>query len=245
MGRTGVTPKYTDKVGGNIRCEHIPQSDSYPADVPRPAYLSHVVLQTMDVPKLANWWRTVLGGRSTVQLDHYAIVGMNDQELRFDGDFITFDGEHHRIAIVRVGPTADFDATTDVAPQESSQAARNLPRGTGLAHIAFTYASLHDLIVTYRRLKAAGIEPIRMLHHGPTVSNYYQDPDGNNVELQINAFPTIRELDDWFVAGNFDSNPIGLTYDFEDLAKRFDAGEDPDWLASPDGYIKQHAFAQQ
>jgi hypothetical protein len=33
-----------------------------------------------------------------------------------------------------------------------------------------------------------GIVPVRTINHGPTVSMYYKDPDGNQVELQVDAF---------------------------------------------------------
>ena len=59
----------------------------------------------------------------------------------------------------------------------------------GLEHVAFTYASLGDLLDTYERLRELGITPYWSINHGPTTSLYYRDPDGNGIELQIDSFP--------------------------------------------------------
>jgi catechol 2,3-dioxygenase-like lactoylglutathione lyase family enzyme len=243
--RTGMTPKYKDRVGGNIKCDHIPTPEMFDPDVVRPAYLSHIVLHSKRVPEVAAWWRTLLGARTTVALDNYALLGPDNGDYRFDAQFITFDGEHHRIAIAAVTPVNDRPGAATSSVAEATDGVKIPGAHSPLGHISFTYASLGDLVATYRRLKKSGLAPVRMLHHGPTVSLYYEDPDGNSVELQVNAFRSMKELDEWFVSGNFDRNPIGLTYDFEDLARRYDEGVDPDYLCRPDGYIREHADKEQ
>ena len=85
--------------------------------------------------------------------------------------FMTYDDEHHRLAI------AGFPGVVDRAPHSA-----------GLDHLAYTYASLGDLVATYERLKAVGITPLVPINHGLTLSMYYRDPDGNKVELQIDNF---------------------------------------------------------
>ena len=57
----------------------------------------------------------------------------------------------------------------------------------GVNHVAWSFASAHDLLSTYKRLKAAGIMPYWPVHHGPTLSLYYADPDGNRMEFQADA----------------------------------------------------------
>jgi len=49
----------------------------------------------------------------------------------------------------------------------------------GVNHVAYTYANLGDLLDTYARLKQLGITPYWPIHHGVTLSFYYQDPDWN------------------------------------------------------------------
>ena len=70
--------------------------------------------------------------------------------------FLTYDEEHHRIAFLN---------TSHLPAPEKLQ--------TGIDHVAFTYAGLHDLLLTYERLKKAGITPFWCINHGPTTSMYF------------------------------------------------------------------------
>ena len=96
----------------------------------------------------------------------------------------------------------------------------------GVHHYAFTYASLGDLVATYERLDAQGIRPVTSMNHGPTTSMYYADPDGNQVELQVDNYDTVEEAGKFFYSQAFATNPIGVDFDAADLARRFHAGED-------------------
>ena len=162
-------------------------------DVVRPAKLAHIVLRTSRYDEIVRWWTTVLGA-----------------EVRHANDFLTFltyDDEHHRLAIVKIPELGD-DARCSA----------------GMEHVAFTYADLDDLLVTYQRLAAHGITPIAPINHGMTLSMYYADPDGNQVELQIDTMtPTEAEA---FMAGDvFAANPIGVKFDPDDLVARRAEGE--------------------
>jgi catechol 2,3-dioxygenase-like lactoylglutathione lyase family enzyme len=112
-----------------------------------PAKLAHFVLVTRDLPRLRDWYVSVLEGR----------VIYEDPVL----SFITYDEEHHRIAIGALPGVAEREAGLRV----------------GLHHTAFTYRDVGDLLYSYRRLKARGIEPYWCINHGPTTSMYYRDPD--------------------------------------------------------------------
>lgn len=131
-------------------------------------------------------------------------------DVAYENDFIcflTFDEEHHRVA---------FLAAPQLEPVDTRRA--------GTDHVAFTFSSLATLIANYERLQALGIEPYWEVNHGPTTSLYYRDPDGNQVELQVDNFPTAEEVDGWFRSGAFDQNPIGVTVRFADLISRYRAG---------------------
>jgi catechol-2,3-dioxygenase len=123
--------------------------------------------------------------------------------------FLAFDDEHHRVAIVQ--------------PPNVGSPAENLP---GLDHVAFTYAGLADLIATYERLKADGLLPYWVVNHGPTLSLYYRDPDGNQAELQIDRFASSEEATDFLMSKAFANHPVGHSVNIEDLVRRFHAGED-------------------
>ena len=122
--------------------------------------------------------------------------------------FLTYDDEHHRIAVVSMPGL----------PTPSSPA-------SGVDHFAFTYASADDLFATYERLRDQGILPYWCINHGPTLSLYYRDPDNNQVELQIDLFADIQQISDWFGQSDFESNPIGVKFDPEELIQRHRKGE--------------------
>ena len=61
-------------------------------------------------------------------------------------------------------------------------------RHVRLQHIAFEYKTLDDLLGTYVRLKSLGILPVMAGDEGIQTSLYYSDPDGNNVELNVNNY---------------------------------------------------------
>jgi len=120
--------------------------------------------------------------------------------------FITYDNEHHRVAFVQI---PDLEKPSDKA--------------WGLAHVAYTLADLGQLLSTYRRLKADGIVPVRTINHGPTVSMYYKDPDGNQVELQVDAFDKAGAAS-YFNTEPFAKNPIGVLFDADKMAADYEAG---------------------
>jgi catechol-2,3-dioxygenase len=129
--------------------------------------------------------------------------------LVFENDyisFITYDDEHHRVAFVQA---------PDVKPEDSQRT---------LSHMAYTFADLGQLLGTYKRLKALGILPYRPINHGPTVSMYYKDPDGNGVELQVDAFQTKREAAAYFRTDSFKADPIGVPFDPEEMVRDWEAG---------------------
>ena len=133
--------------------------------------------------------------------------------------FLTYDEEHHRLGIVNIAGLHAADA-----------------KSWGLAHVAYTFRNIGELLSTYRRLKAEGIEPYRPIHHGPTVSLYYHDPDGNSVELQVDVYATKAETAAYFQTDAFGKNPIGVAFDPEVLAAAYEAGApDAELLRQPDG----------
>lgn len=98
------------------------------------------------------------------------------------------------------------------------------PQTATMDHCAYTYASLGDLLATYKRLRDGGILPYWCINHGPNLSFYYRDPDGNQVELEIDVFETREDVNAWYADSDFPTNPIGVKFDPDDLIARFDAG---------------------
>ncbi|KAK2685636.1 hypothetical protein QWA68_015433 [Fusarium oxysporum] len=166
----------------------------------RPAALCHFVLRTKpeSYDKMVNWYVQFLGGWVT-----HAAKGIT---------FIAYDEEHHRIGIV---PRADaVPRPTDNRPI------------VGLGHVAFGYKNLADLATCYEQKKAAGIHPVWTVNHGPTTSLYYRDPDGNEVETQVDNFDTVEETIVFMDGPEFGENPMGVDFDPEEFVKRVRSGED-------------------
>ena len=174
-----------------------------------PAKLAHVVLRVRDLAKMRDWYKTVL--QADVTQETGPLV------------FLTYDDEHHRIALVAIPGLAERDETMRV----------------GMDHIAFTYPGLPDLLNTYERLKREGIEPFWPINHGVTLSLYYRDPEGNRIELQVDSFPNMTEGKAYMRSAAFSTNPVGVIVDPEDLLRRFKSGEAVDSLLRrpqlPDG----------
>jgi len=158
-----------------------------------PQKFAHAVLATKTLKPMVDWYTTVLCAE---------VVHSNEMLA-----FLTYDDEHHRIAIAAVPGLVD-------KPRHS----------VGLDHLAYTYANLGDLVFTYERLKQAGILPVATINHGPTTSMYYRDPDGNRVELQIDNFDDVEKLKGFFTSGDFKKNPIGVNFDADELARKFHEG---------------------
>ncbi len=121
--------------------------------------------------------------------------------------FLSYDDEHHRLALIQI---------PGLPPRD--------PDAAGTDHVAYSYRDLGELLATYRRLKAHGILPQWPINHGVTTSMYYHDPDNNRVELQIDNFATIEELQGYFQSPAFAANPVGVTYDPEQLCRDYEAG---------------------
>lgn len=158
-----------------------------------PVKLAHIVLKTSRYAEMVAWWKDFLQG-----------------EARHENDFISFisyDDEHHRIAIVNFPDLEERPATSN-----------------GIEHFAFTYASLDDLFGQFERMKAKGISPYWTINHGMTISAYYRDPDGNQVETQYDSM-TMHEADAFMGGPLFAANPIGINVDFDALIARYRTGE--------------------
>jgi catechol-2,3-dioxygenase len=120
--------------------------------------------------------------------------------------FLTYDDEHHRIGLVQM-PGLQADA----------------PAAPGLEHRACTYPDLGTLLANYRRLQQHGIEPFWTINHGPTISMYYRDPEGNKVEMQVDVFETAEQIND-FLAKYYPENFMGVVFDTEEMIRKFEAG---------------------
>ena len=176
----------------------------------RPSKFAHIVYRTRRFDDMVDWYEKVFEAR--VQYRNPALA------------FLTYDDEHHRFAFANLSVLDPAGAASDSRADPS------------VDHVAYTFASLSDLLDTYARLKRQGITPYWPIRHGPTLSLYYKDPDGNRMEFQVESFASAEEANAYMLSEAFASNPIGVEFDPEDLAEQFRAGvPEARLLARPDG----------
>ncbi|KAJ5950517.1 Glyoxalase/Bleomycin resistance protein/Dihydroxybiphenyl dioxygenase [Penicillium vulpinum] len=166
-----------------------------PAKTVSPVRLAHVVLRTTpeNFLTMTEFYKKFLGGQASWENDVLS--------------FITYDDEHHRIAIA---------ALPNVGPRN--------PKTCGLEHISFTFNSLEELLVAYRQRAAQGVSPIWTVNHGVTVSMYYRDPDGNQLETQVDCFQDIEEINAYMTGPEMAENPLGVEFDPEEMIRKLQEG---------------------
>jgi catechol-2,3-dioxygenase len=161
----------------------------------RPRKFAHVVYRTRRFEQMLAWYTTVFDAK----------VQQQDAALAF----LTYDDEHHRFAFANLAVLRP-----DAAENEKSGL-------VGVDHVAYTYGSLDELLDNYALLRAKGITPYWCVHHGLTVSMYYADPDGNQMEFQVECFASSEDANAFMTSPGFAANPVGVEYDPQEwLAQR-------------------------
>lgn len=174
----------------------------------KPDKLSHLVLKTYQVEAMREYYCTLLGAHVTFE------------ELPMVS-FITYDEEHHRMGFALI-------------PGEPVENNGAVP---GLAHTAFAFDDIRKLLTRYDELGKQGIKPTLTVHHGPTVSFYYRDPDKNNIELFVDAM-SVEEGTALMASPAFKQNPLGIDVDADALLARMKAGADDAELLAYDSNAK-------
>ena len=164
----------------------------------RPMKFVHVVCRTRRFEQMVRWYQTVFGAK--VQYQNPALA------------FLTYDDEHHRFAF----------ANLNVLKPDGPDNDRRGP--LGVDHLAYTYASLKDLLENYAELKAQGIKPYWCIHHGITVSMYYADPMATKWNSKSIALIRGEEANAFMEGPRFAANPIGVEYDPDDWLASLRAG---------------------
>lgn len=125
--------------------------------------VGHVVLKVRDLERAVGFYRDVLGLREVA---------------RYQGRMAFFSaGEnHHDVALLEVG--ADAPAVD--------------PHGVGLYHVAFKIGDrLEELREARDRLEGYGVAILGVADHRVSQSIYLADPDGNTLELFVDADPAL------------------------------------------------------
>ena len=121
-----------------------------------PAALSvgHVHLRVSDLDRSVAFYRDVMGFEVQARMRGAAFLGAG--------------GYHHHLGL----------------NVWDSRGAGPAPRGhPGLYHVAFLYPTRDDLRDAARRVRDAGVDFYGHADHGVSLALYFDDPDGNGIEI--------------------------------------------------------------
>ena len=165
-----------------------------------PKQMAHLVVKTARFGETIRFYRTMFAAEIAFRNRRFC--------------FLTYDHEHHRIAIIRMPrPLRVLGALNRIGR-----------KFYGIDHVAYTFEDLHQLMKVYERMKRVGYRPLWATNHGTTTVLYYEDPDGNRLELQVDNFDTPEELQAWYASGAFERNNVGVNFDPELMLEQLRAG---------------------
>jgi catechol 2,3-dioxygenase len=135
--------------------------------------IGHVLLRVLDLERSRKFYE-LLGFR------------VLEEDPEHGGTFMAFEGQSHAI---------------DLFPVKDPEAARRQAPGVrGLGHIAFRVDSEEALKDAWATLREHGVEVTRSVDHVSQKSIYFDDPDGNTLEIYYER-PDALEL---FAQGRHD-----------------------------------------
>ncbi|HEY7496800.1 MAG TPA: VOC family protein [Candidatus Tectomicrobia bacterium] len=142
--------------------------------------VGHVVIKMRDLEAAKRFYRDILGMKITDEREGFGV-------------FFRFHEYHHDIAVFKVAEDAAL-------PQRNQ---------VGLAHIALVADSFATVKAMYKRLKEHNVPIVRTVDHGITKSVYFQDPEGNELEIYCEA-PGVdwREVDTIIKADPIDLDAV-------------------------------------
>ncbi|MXZ37802.1 MAG: hypothetical protein F4230_08055 [Holophagales bacterium] len=141
------------------------------ADIVSPSDFAHLAVRVGDLKEAVAFYDTVLRCRP------HHVASRPDAPSR-GGAWCSYDIEHHRVSI--------FGRGGKPVPETGL---------LGWDRFTFSYDSLTELGANYHALKAGGIEPRAARRYGGSVSLLYTDPSGNRIEMLLDRFDRIEDLE--------------------------------------------------
>ena len=126
--------------------------------------LGHVVIKVRNQARAEAFYHGILG------------LPVAARSKRSPMTFFTL-GNHHDFAVLAVG----------------DDAAEGPDRAPGLLHVAFRIGDKVEELRAARDHLEANRVPYRLIDHGVTQSIYFQDPDGNGLELYVDTSDAWKE----------------------------------------------------
>ena len=176
----------------------------------KPSKFAHIVYRTKRFEEMIVWYEKVFEAR--VQYKNLALA------------FLTYDDEHHRFAFANLEV---LDPSGKVSGGKTD---------VGVDHVAYTYASLRDLVDTYTRLKKEGIRPYwpnAMVQPCRSTTKILTETESSFRSIVV---VTADEANAYMRGDGFSSNPIGVNFDPDELVEEFKKGvPEQQLLARPEG----------
>jgi len=119
--------------------------------------LGHVLVRVLDLERSKRFYTEVLG------------FHVLEDDPEHGGIFLALPGQSHAIDLFQV--------------KDEELARRQTPGARGLGHIAFRVESEEALREAYASLREHGIAITRTIDHVSQKSVYFEDPDGNTLEI--------------------------------------------------------------
>ena len=119
--------------------------------------IGHVLLRVLDLERSKKFYSDVLG------------FHVLEEDPAHGGTFMALPGQSHAIDLFQV--------------KDLGAAERQTPGVRGLGHIAFRVESEAALREANAALKEHGVEITRTIDHVSQKSIYFNDPDGNTLEI--------------------------------------------------------------
>ncbi len=167
--------------------------------------ISETILKTGQLAAMKPWYTKVLGVPPFFEHAPKAAANPGD----FGGQTRASD---LKMCFFRV--SLDFPYVQTIGLFEEAGTSTEPAKGApGLHHMQFCVASHDALCDKYDELLTLGMTPHRSADHGPMVSFYYRDPDGNNVEITAQNFATLEAMVAFMASDEFAANPSGEEID--------------------------------
>ena len=122
--------------------------------------VGHLVLRVKDMERSKRFFQEVLG---------FPIVAQNERGMVFFSTDV--DDKHHMLALM---------PGKEGAPMPH-------PEQIGMQHVSFELGSFAELQEAYRRFREQDVKICYTVFHGISKSVYFNDPDGNMLEVYVNV----------------------------------------------------------
>jgi catechol 2,3-dioxygenase len=189
--------------------------------------LHHLGLTTGNLEPLVDWYRKVLGMTIVHQTD--SATGDRENTPKIKSAWVSNDEGNHRLAFMELPGLSD---DPDRAHHHRLQ------------HVAFEYRNIDELLGTYARLKGLGIVPVMCSDEGAQTAFYYEDPDRNSVEINVDNFGDCWTSGEYMrTSPEFAANPLGIFVDPDKMIKAREAGASP-WELHVRARAREFAPAQ-